>query len=128
MLKHLATAIALMGMLMSTAAFAGDCRQVKFQFTNNTGAKVKVKKIDIKGNDGSWTENIGNEQILMGKKYTTKNRKLNKLDSGKKGDFTVKYDRWSAGNNKWTGKSQKFSGKKCNDGKTFKFTLTNGKK
>ena len=125
MIKHVIGAIALIGMLASTAALAGDCKGVKFKFTNNTGAKVKVTKIDIKGNDGSWTENIGNKQIMEGKKYTTNKRRLNKLDSGKKGDFTVKYDRWKGVDNKWYGKSQKFSGKKCNDDKTFKFTLTN---
>ncbi len=108
----------------ATTAVAGDCNKVRFEFTNSTGAKVKVKKVHIKGNDGSWNENISNKQILTGKKHKTAKRRLNKLDSGKKGDFTVKYDRWDAPNNKWKAASQKFSGLKCTDGKTFKFDLT----
>ena len=106
-------------------AFAGDCKQVKFKFTNSTAAKVKVKNIRIQGNDGTWTENIGNHQIETNRVYTTNKRRLNKLDSGKAGKFTVNYDRWDAPNNKWKGKSQTFSNQKCSDGKTFSFKLTN---
>lgn len=105
-------------------AFAGDCKGVKFKFTNSTGAKVKVKSIYINGNDGSWTENIGNKQIETNKSYTTNKRRLNKLDSGKSGTFTVKYDRYDAPNKKWYAKSQKWSNQKCSDNKPFSFKLT----
>ena len=117
-------AIAFVSLLAIPTASAGDCKSVKFKFTDSTGAKIKVKTIECKGNDGSWTENISNKQIETNKSYTTGSRRLNKLDSGKSGDFTVKYDRWDAPNNKWKAKSQKFSNKKCTDGKTFSFTLT----
>ncbi len=109
---------------LSLPSYAGDCKQVKFKFTNNAGSKIKVKSIDINGNDGSWTENIGNKQILTNQNYTTNKRKLNKLDSGKTGTFVVKYDKWNAGNNKWD-KNRKTSSKsvKCTDGKTIKFSI-----
>lgn len=111
-------------LFFSGAAFAGDCKDVKFKFTNKTAAKVKVKSISIKGNDGSWTENIDNRQIDTNRNYTTNKRRLNKLDSGKKGTFTVNFERWDAPNNKWRDKSQTFSNQSCADGKTFSFTLT----
>ncbi len=112
-------------LLSAGTAFAGDCRQVKFQMTNNSGAKIKVKSIYIQGNDGSWTENIGNKQIDSGKVYTTGQRKLNELDSGKTGDFKLNYDRWDANNNKWQTKFQKYTGRKCTDGETFTWKVTN---
>ena len=75
-------------------SYAGDCREVKFEFNNKwkvagTGVEIKVKKIAIVGNDGSWNENINNKTIQPNKKHTTNKRKLNKLDSGKSGTFTV---------------------------------------
>ncbi len=108
-------------MAMGSSAIAGDCKSVKFKFYNDASSKVKVKKVKISGNDGTWTENIANKKILKGKTYTTDARRMNKLDSGKApGYMTVTYDRWNAGNSKWDGRTEKVTGlKKCNDGKTY---------
>lgn len=109
---------------LSVPSYAGDCKQVKFKFTNNSGSKIKVRSVDIVGNDGSWTENIGNKQIDSNHNYTTNKRKLNKLDSGKTGTFVVKYDKWDAPDNKWN-KNKRTSSKsvRCTDGKTIKFSI-----
>lgn len=113
----------LMGFGIGNEAFAGDCRQVKFSFTNKTASRIKVKKIEIKGNDGSWTENIANKTIDTNKSYTTNKRRLNKLDSGKKGNFKVLYDSWDGANSKWRSRSKSFNGQMCSDGKTFRFRI-----
>ena len=61
------------------AAEAGDCKNVKFHFKNELSSKIKVRSVEIKGNDGTWTEDIANEQILTNHHYTTGGRNLNKL-------------------------------------------------
>ena len=106
-------------------AMAGDCKAVKFKFVNKTGAKIKVKSATIKGNDGTWTEDFANKTLETNATHTTGGQNLNKLDSGKEGDFTINYDRFDAPNNKYQGKSQKFSDLKCSDNITFTFELTN---
>jgi hypothetical protein len=40
-----------------------------------------VRGVEIAGNDGTWTEDISNHEILTNQHYTTDGR-LNKLDSG----------------------------------------------
>jgi len=75
----LIVATTLTAVLMSSGtAFAGDCKQVKFKVTNklilpgtSAGVEIKVKKIAIVGNDGSWNENIGNKKIEYNKSHTT---------------------------------------------------------
>jgi len=97
--------VATMGVVFLSAitlpSYAGDCKKVKFKFTNHSGSKIKIKSIYIVGNDGSWTENISNTQIDNNHSDTTNKRSLNKLDSGKTGTFKVKYDKWDAPDNKW---------------------------
>ena len=125
-----ATAAAVLAAALGTSAasYAGDCKQVKFKFTNkvkvaNTNVEIKVKKIYITGNDGSWNEDISNKVIAPTKTYTTNKRKLNKLDSGKKGTFKVYYDRRQIGPG-WVAETQTFSGKPaCTDGRTYSFWL-----
>ncbi|MEZ5657291.1 MAG: hypothetical protein R3E83_01805 [Burkholderiaceae bacterium] len=119
-------AAAAIALLAGGAAQAGDCKKVKFQFTNNMGTKIKVKSVEIKGNDGTWTEDIANKEILTGNKYTTDGRTMNKLDSGKAPDYqTVKYDQWDAANGRWlNNKTKKFTNRKvCNDGHTYVFNM-----
>jgi len=129
-LKKIVMAGVVLGSLgMSAASYAGDCKQVKFQFTNNVvyaneAVDIKIKKIAASGNDGSWTENISNKVVGGNKSYTTDKRRLNKLDSGKRGDFVVHYERRKLGPG-WTSVTQAFNNKKCWDGKTFTFTLNN---
>jgi hypothetical protein len=107
------------------AADAGDCRNVKFHFKNEAGSKIKVRNVEIGGNDGTWTEDIGNEQILTNSHYTTNGRTLNKLDSGETPSFmTVHYDKWSAANNAWLDRSQRFTDRqRCDDGDTYNFVI-----
>lgn len=127
--KVMVAGVVLGSLGMSTTSFAGDCKQVKFKFTNKVvfateNVDVKIKKIVASGNDGNWTENISNKVVGGNKSYTTGKRRLNKLDSGKRGDFTVHYERRKIGPG-WASKTQSFNNKKCWDGKTFTFTLTN---
>lgn len=127
----IATTIAAITLLASAAtAHAGDCRQVRFNFTNaveqsNIPVDVRVLKINIDGNDGSWTENIGNKKIVGGDSHRTNKRRLNKLDSGARGDFEVIYKRRNLGSSGWTTTSQSFNDQLCWDGRTFFFSLTN---
>lgn len=89
----------------------------------DTNVEIKVKKIYITGNDGSWTEDISNKVIGPGKTYTTNKRRLNKLDSGKKGTFKVYYDRRQIGPG-WVSETQTFTDKPvCSDGQTYVFWL-----
>jgi hypothetical protein len=107
------------------AAEAGDCRNVKFHFKNEAGAKIKVRNVEIGGNDGTWTEDIGNQQILTNQHYTTNGRTLNKLDSGEKPSFmTVHFDKWSAKNDAWLDGSQRFNDRQeCDDNDTYNFVI-----
>jgi len=116
--------------LTSANSYAGDCRETKFNFINKwkvagTIVEVKVKKVHIVGNDGSWNENINNKKIQPNKSYTTNKRKLNKLDSGKTGTFTVHFDHRKIGPG-WQSATHGPFSMSCADGKTFKFTLSNG--
>lgn len=117
------TAALLTTAAFATPAFAGDCKRVQFKFTNKTGKEIKVKKIRIKGNDGTWTENIGNEKIQPNTAHTTNRRNLQKLDSGAKGDFRLYYDRKDA-DGRWYGVYQDFDGRRCSDEKTFTWDVT----
>lgn len=115
---------ALIGTAAFTApAFAGDCRGVRFQFTNDTGKEIRVLRIKIWGNDGTWTENIGNERIQPDTRHTTRARSLQKLDSGAVGDFRLYYDRRDR-NGRWYEVSQDFDDRRCDDNKTFTWRVT----
>lgn len=128
--KSIAVAGIVLGSLVTSAeSFAGDCRGVKFRFVNSvqvadTAVQIKVKKIVASGNDGNWTENISNKRISGGSSYTTNKRKLNKLDSGSRGTFTVHYDRRQIGPG-WAPATQTFSNLLCSDNTTFSFQLSN---
>jgi len=111
----------------SLPALAGDCNKVKFQFSNNTGAAIVVKSIDIDGNDGSWTENIKNKEIKSTRKHTTNKRRLNKLDSGQKAVWGINYDWLKAETNSWIPVKQVFRLYECNDNITMRFDLTSSK-
>ena len=111
---------------VSGTAFAGDCKSVKFKFTNHMGSKIQVKSVTIAGNDGTWTENITNKVITTNGVHTTGGQHLNKLDSGKKpGYMTVNYDKWDANNGRWlNNKALKFTGlKTCADNTTYAFDM-----
>jgi hypothetical protein len=108
------------------AAEAGDCKQVKFHFHNSVGSKIKVRGVEIVGNDGTWTEDINNEEVLTDGHHTTIGRTLQKLDSGEKpSSMTVKFDQWDGSNGQWLkDKKQKFTGRKeCEDGTTYNFDV-----
>ena len=107
------------------AAEAGDCKNVKFHFKNELSSKIKVRAIEIRGNDGTWTEDIANEQILTNHHYTTGGRNLNKLDSGEKPSYmTVVYDKWDAPNNRWLDRTKRFDDRQeCDDNDTYNFVI-----
>jgi hypothetical protein len=110
---------------LSGLAEAGDCRNVKFHFKNESGSKIRVRGVEIGGNDGTWTEDISNQQILTNQHYTTSGRTLNQLDSGATPSFmTVKYDSWSVPNNTWLDRSKRFDDRqRCDDNDTYNFVI-----
>jgi hypothetical protein len=110
----------------SSVAEAGDCKQVTFHFHNSAGSKIKVKAVEIAGNDGTWSEDINNHELPTNAHYTTDPRTLNKLDSGQTpSSMTVKYDKWDGANGQWlNNKEQKFTDRKrCDDGVTYNFDV-----
>ncbi len=126
--RRISLAVAAAVALLSLAGVsqAGDCRDVKFHFTNKMSSKIKVRGVEIVGNDGTWTEDISNQEIDTNHEYTTGGRTLNQLDSGATpSSMTVDYDKWDAANAEWdTNKSKKFTNRQsCADGKTYNFVM-----
>lgn len=126
--KRVALLVAAAVSLLSWAgvAQAGDCRSVKFHFKNQMDSKIKVRGVEIAGNEGTWTEDINNHEVLTNSHYTTDARTLNKLDSGKTpSQMTVNYDKWDSANGRWlTDKSKRFDDRgECSDGKTYNFVM-----
>lgn len=119
-------AAAAFALVSAGAAHAGDCKNVKFKFTNNMSSKIKVRSVEIKGNDGTWTEDIANKEIFTNASYTTDGRRMNKLDSGKKPDWMkVKYDQLDAANGRWmNNKVKTFDNRAvCSDNHTYTFNM-----
>lgn len=118
-------------LLATSISHAGDCKQVKFKFINKWSsnfttdvivpAKIKVKKVSVVGNDKTWKEDINNHRINYGDSHTTNKRRLNGLDSGASGDFTVEFD-YKVDNGWVSGTHGPFT-IECNDGDTIKFTI-----
>lgn len=107
-------------------AQAGDCKSVKFHFKNEMGSKIKVRSVEIVGKNGTWTEDIGNQEINTREQHTTGGRTLQKLDSGDTpSSMTVNYDKWDAKNNQWQkDKSKKFTNRtQCSDEHTYNFVM-----
>lgn len=107
-------------------ALAKDCGSVRFHFKNEMSSKIKVRGVEIAGNDGTWTEDINNHEVLTNGHYTTDPRNLNRLDSGATPSYmTVNYDKWDAANGQWlTNRSKRFNDRtECSDGKTYHFVM-----
>lgn len=107
------------------AAEAGDCRNVKFHFKNEMSSKIKVRGVEIVGNDGTWTEDISNQEIATNGHHTTSGRTLNRLDSGSTPSrMTVNYDKWDAPNDRWLAREKAFTDRtECSDNKTYHFVI-----
>lgn len=107
------------------AAEAGDCLNVKLHFINELSSRIKVRSVEIGGNQGTWTEDISNQEIETHHDYTTNGRRLDKLDSGSAPSFmTVNFDKWDAPNNEWDTRSKRFTNRQeCNDNHTYNFRL-----
>src|SRR4030095_2041205 len=118
-----ATALGLLA--LAGSAYAGDCRSVKFHFKNEMSSRIKVRGVEIAGNDGTWTEDISNQEIDTNTHYTTNGRTLNQLDSGSTPAYmTVNFDKWDAPNNRWDSRSKRFDDRTaCSDGKTYHFVM-----
>lgn len=108
----------------ATPAWAGDCQSVRFRFLNDTGKEIRVLDIRLQGNDGTWTENIGNERMQPDTYHTTNRRRLQHLDSGAFGNFRLYYDRRDR-NGRWYEVYQDFNARRCYDGKMFTWRVTN---
>lgn len=120
-----------MTLIGTSTSFAGDCKQVKFSFANNfkfpgsdLPVDIKIKKIAAIGNDGSWNENIGNKKISYGRSHTTNKRRLNKLDSGADGTFTVHFNHRKLGPGWQSATAGPFT-IECNDNITIPFNISN---
>ena len=125
-LVSLLMAVAFALLSWAGVAQAGDCKNVKFHFKNELSSKIKVRSVEIAGKNGTWTEDIANEQIETNSHYTTDGRTLNKLDSGDTpSSMTVNYNKWDPQNNQWqTDKSKKFTNRPvCSDGNTYNFVM-----
>jgi len=71
-------------LIVGQNANAADCKDVSFKIQNNTGDKIKLKRLRIYGNKGHWDENIRDKVLKPGESFTTNKRRMNKLDSGYK--------------------------------------------
>lgn len=118
-----ATALALLA--MAGTAHANHCTNVRLHFKNELSSRIKVRGVVIAGNDGTWTEDISNQEINTNSHYTTNGRTLNHLDSGATPAYmTVNYDKWDAPNNRWLESSKRFDDRPvCSDGKTYNFVI-----
>ena len=107
------------------AAEAGDCRNVKLHFINGLSSKIKVRGVEIGGNQGTWTEDIANHEVSTNDDYTTNGRTLQHLDSGQAPSFmTVNYDKWDAANDRWLTRSKRFENRQvCDDNDTYNFNI-----
>jgi hypothetical protein len=128
LVKRFSLAAAAAAFLLSATgiAQAGDCRNVKFHFHNEMSSKIKVRGVEIDGNDGTWTEDISNQEINTNGHHTTSGRTLNKLDSGSTPAYmTVNYDKWDAPNGQWlTNRTKRFDDRTaCSDNKTYHFKM-----
>ena len=128
LVKRLSLVAAAAAFLLSVTgvAQAGDCRNVKFHFHNEMSSKIKVRGVEIDGNDGTWTEDISNQEVNTNGHYTTNGRTLNQLDSGSTPAYmTVNYDKWDAPNGQWlTNRTKRFDDRTvCADNKTYHFKM-----
>lgn len=125
-MKTLITTLAALTLLtagFSAPAFAGDCKQVRFKICNESGTVINAQSFRIRGNDGTWTENIGNKRIEDSVCHTTAKRRLNQLDSGHRGRFTLNYKRLDRRTGVWKDRTLTRSRVMCRDGKTIAFTV-----
>lgn len=122
----LAATVALAFLASAGSAHAGDCKSVKFWFKNSFSSKIKVLNVEVAGNDGTWTEDISNKEILTNGTHTTDARTMNKLDSGMTPAWMkVKYDKWDSANGRWNSNLTKtFTNRvACSDGHTYNFVM-----
>ena len=112
---------------MTTSAVAGDCKGVRFQITNRLVANdgqpqlVQLKRFVIQSGQTVWSENIRNATVGHNHSFVSDRRRLNRLNSGDIGDFTLYYRHRSpgmAGSSAWRDGSLRFS-ELCTDGKRF---------
>lgn len=106
-------------------AAAGDCRQVRFQITNGFASRIRILSVRVVGNDGTWLENIGNKTVYAGSSHTTNRRRMNKLDSGQTGTFTVNFKVWDAANSRWAFPALPDAtlSRRCDDGDVIRITV-----
>jgi hypothetical protein len=124
--SFLLTLVALVALSLSgESAHAGDCTGVRFTFINKTGTTIRIQSATIKGNDGTWTEDFLPTTLQNNASHTTARRRLNKLDSGATGDFTINYAIDPGFNTRVKVATQTFAGLRCTDDITYTFTLTN---
>ena len=109
------------------SAVAGDCKGVRFQITNRLVADggtpqiVRLKRFVIQSGQTVWSENIRNATVAPNTSFVSDRRRLNRLDSGEVGDFTLYYRHRSpgmAGASAWRDGSFRFS-ELCTDDKRF---------
>ena len=112
---------------LPTVAAAGDCKGVRFQITNRLVGDdgqpqlIRLQRFVIQGPQGVWLEDIRNATVGHNLSFVSDRRRMNRLDSGQVGDFTLYYHHRSpgmAGGGAWTYASFRFQ-ELCSDNKTF---------
>ena len=83
--------VSLVLLFLSTSSFAGGRCNANFEFDNRFSFPIKIPSyVKVKGNRGNYTENFNRSLLVQGKSRRTSQRKrLNKLDDGKLGWFTL---------------------------------------
>ncbi len=107
----------------ASTASAGDCRQVRFQIINESDSRIRVNHVRIVGNDGTWNENLRNRRINAGQSWTSDRRRLNRLDSGATGRFTLRYDFLNAADGRWYDAQAPMVTERCDDGDRIDITV-----
>ena len=129
--SRLFLALALVGLfagVLPSGAAATACNGVRFQITNRLiGADgqqqfVRLRYFVIVGpQQFAWRENIRNDGVGFNRSFTSDRRRLQRLDHGEMGDFTLYYRHRSpglAGGAAWVDASMRFQ-ELCTDGKLF---------
>ena len=112
--------------LAAAPAHADPCQQVRFEISNLTWAKVRLKAIDTYGSGGARSETLDLRTISSHSFTTTAPRDLANIEDGGRGNFTVIYDTVPLAAGRWTTDlRQGFIDLPCHDGKTITLELTN---
>ena len=121
----LAVATAVIGSVLFTSAYAGDCLQVKPHIKNDSGKEIKVRDLIYKRNGKLYKEGLTNTKVAAGHKAKYGGQRLNHLDSGQKAFFGVQFRVRRDSDNDWVNIiALKPNNEKCWDGKVVNIKVS----